>query len=117
MKREPPNGKENNNIRLIVIFTLFKHRNFLTTVDCENLGFYDLSKEEREKLVKEIRQALEHDLRSVISKSILKYAAVSDIYTWKNIYNILGCLYRDRKDIIESILSILNALFANKTKK
>ncbi len=63
------------------------------------MGFFDLSKEEREKLVKEIKQAIEHDLRSGISESILKYAADNDTYIRKNTYIILGRLYRDQQDM------------------
>jgi len=81
------------------------------------MGFYDLSKVEREKLVNKIKAAITQDLQSGISESIQKYAADSDTYIRKNTYLILGKLYRDRQDMRTSILSVLHALFMNKDKK
>lgn len=67
--------------------------------------------------MKEIKQVIEHDLRCGIVENILKYAADHDTYIRKNTYIILGCLYRDRQDMRESILSVLDALFVNKDEK
>jgi HEAT repeat protein len=81
------------------------------------MGFYDLSKEEREKLVTEIEEAIKHDLESGNSESIQKYVSNIDTYIRKKAYLIIGRLHRDRPDLREGILNVLEALFTNEEEK
>jgi HEAT repeat protein len=81
------------------------------------MGFYDLSKEERAKLIEKIRENIEKDLQNGIHENILKYASDSDTFIRKNTYLILGRLYRDRLDLRLGILDILQNLFKNSDEK
>lgn len=81
------------------------------------MGFYDLSKEERTKLIEKIRKAIEKDLQKGSQKIILRYASDSDTYIRKNTYLILGWLYRDRFELRQRILDILQCLFKNSDEK
>jgi len=85
--------------------------------EVKKMGFYDLSKDEREKLVIEIEEAIKHDLESGNSESIQKYMSDIDTYIRKNAYLIIGRLHRDRPDLREGILNVLEALFKNEEEK
>jgi HEAT repeat protein len=81
------------------------------------MGFYDLSKEERKKLVQRIEQKIEYDLKSSKSENIRRYASDSDTYIRKNTYLAIGRFYRDQWGLREKILSILKDLFKDKSEK
>ncbi|MFQ6087680.1 MAG: HEAT repeat domain-containing protein [Candidatus Methanofastidiosia archaeon] len=81
------------------------------------VGFYDLSKEKRKKLVLKIEQEIAHDLKSGKLESIKRYASDDDTYIRKNTYLILGRLYRDQQDLREKILRSLKDLLSEKDEK
>ena len=63
------------------------------------MGFYDLPKSEREKLVQQIEQEVVGDLKSDKMESARRYASDNDTYVRKNTYLVLGRLYRDNKPL------------------
>ena len=81
------------------------------------MGFYDLPKGERAKLVEKMKEAIERDLQNGVKENILKYASDGDTYIRKNTSLILGRLYRDRPEIRQRILGILKNLFENSDEK
>lgn len=48
------------------------------------MGFYDLPKKERKKLVEKMKQEIKSDLEGGDNKSIRKYASDQDTYIRKN---------------------------------
>jgi HEAT repeat protein len=93
------------------------------------MGFYDLSKDERQKLVnkteEDILQAI-LDLDSqldnkekitVIPEIIRKYASDSDTYIRKNAYKAIGRLYWVYTDLREKILHILDEMLKDSDEK
>ena len=81
------------------------------------MGYYDLTKEERAKLVQKMVQEIERDLNSGKSERIKKYASDSDTYIRKNTYIIIGKLYRNNQDLTKTILHILKYLFPDTDEK
>ncbi|MFX1519749.1 MAG: HEAT repeat domain-containing protein [Promethearchaeota archaeon] len=81
------------------------------------MGFYDLLKEERKKLVKEMNEAIEQDLKSGNSKNIRKYASDSDTYIRKNTYLLMGRTYHNDQDLRDSILNLLENLYQDNDEK
>jgi hypothetical protein len=81
------------------------------------MGYYDLAKEERAKLVQKMVQEIERDLNSGKSERIKKYASDSDTYIRKNTYIIIGKLYRNNQDLTKTILHILKYLFPDTDEK
>jgi len=55
--------------------------------EVKNMGYYDLTKEERAKLVQKMVQEIERDLNSGKSERIKKYASDSDTYIRKKCGN------------------------------
>ena len=79
--------------------------------------FYDLSKEERTKLVREMEQEIKEDLAGGNSGNIRIYAAYDDTYIRKNAYSIMGRLYRDHPELRAQILDLLEDLFKSDSEK
>lgn len=73
--------------------------------------FYDLSKEERTKLVREMEQEIKEGLTVGNSGNIRIYAADNDTYIRKNSYLIMRWLYRDRPESRARISDLLEDLF------
>jgi hypothetical protein len=78
------------------------------------MGYYDLSKEDRVKVINNIKGNIISDLESRNFINILKYTSDQDIYIRKNTYLTLGKAYRERKELRDSILDIIQRLFYNK---
>jgi len=81
------------------------------------MGFYDLSKPERDKLVKTIKESIHLDLKNHNLENILKYASDNDTYIRKNAYLALARLYNEQQDLREVILVIIKNLMKNKEEK
>lgn len=84
------------------------------------MGFYELSKKERIKLVDKIQNVIlntiEEDKKlniTVIPESILQYASNNDTYIRKILYTAMGRIYRDRHDLKPKVLEILNLMLNN----
>lgn len=81
------------------------------------MGFYDLSKEERGRLVERMKEETKRDLDKNSGESFKKYASDSDSHIRKNAYLILGRFYRDRPALRGQILRILKKLFQEEDEK
>jgi vesicle coat complex subunit len=90
------------------------------------MGFYDLSNEERQKLVKDtedkILQAI-FDVGSVtdnniiIPETIWNYSADHDIYIRKNAYLAIGRIYFAHNDLEKIILRLLDTMLEDANEK
>jgi len=78
-----------------------------------DMGFYDLSKEDRKRLVERMRRAIGRDLDGGRVEGIRRLASDEDTYVRKHAYLILGRLYRDDKELRERILDVLKVLFGD----
>lgn len=81
------------------------------------MGFYDLSKPEREQLVQKIEKDIAHALETGKSERLVLYATDCDTYIRKNTYLILGRLYRDQQDLRIKILEATTSLLRSSDAK
>lgn len=81
------------------------------------MGFYDLSKEERLKLVEKIEKTVKQDLENRSYNKIKQYASDEDTYIRKNTYLIIGKLYRECLGLREKILIVLKILLKDENEK
>lgn len=81
------------------------------------MGFYDLSKAEREQLVQKIEKEIAYFLGTGKSERLERYAANNDTYIRKNTYLILGRLYCDQQDVRIKILKTITSLLHNNDEK
>jgi hypothetical protein len=81
------------------------------------MGFYDLSREERQELVDEMEKSIKSDLEADKTEIIVKYAFDQDTYIRKNAYLILGRLYRDHENLRNSILNVTGKLLNHENEK
>lgn len=81
------------------------------------MEFYDLSKEERARLVEKITETVKRDLENGNVAGIRRYASNNDTYVRKNTYLIIGRLYRGYPDIRQCILVTLKSLFEDEDKR
>ncbi len=58
------------------------------------MGYYDMSKEDRQKFVKKMEYELTNNLKNNEMDKILHYSSNDDVYIRKNVSNILGRIYR-----------------------
>lgn len=75
------------------------------------MGFYDLSKEKREGLVKKIEREIIADIKSNKLSNIKKYSSDSDTYIRKTAYLVIGRLYKNEKTLRTKILQFLKKLY------
>ncbi len=80
-------------------------------------SFYELSKEERRKLVARMEHEIEQDIETGEEKHIILYASDRDTYVRKNAYLILGRLYRNKENLRGKILEALKNIFHSKNEK
>lgn len=80
------------------------------------MTFYDLSKEERQKLVVKMESAIKSDLETEESLIILKFASDDDFYIRKNTYLILGRLCFDHEELREKIIKVAENFLQNKNE-
>jgi len=90
------------------------------------MGFYDLSKDERQKIVYETEEAILSSIKSlnivnnsigIFPDGILKYASNSDTYMRKNAYMVIGRIYCDNEDLRENILLVVDEMLGNSDEK
>jgi hypothetical protein len=74
------------------------------------MAFYDLPKEERNKLVENINQDIEHDLVSNTTNKIIDYFSDEDTYIRKTGYLAIGKLFYAKPELQNRILSTLKKL-------
>jgi|GEM_PF-5514918 len=63
------------------------------------MGYYDLSKEERQTLVHKMKGDLIDDLNNCNITSILRYSLNDDFYVRKNVSLILRRIYNKKKPL------------------
>lgn len=81
------------------------------------MSFYDLSKEERQKLVENMGENIRKDLENGKTLNILQYASSEDVYIRKNTSIILGRMYRDQEFLRDNIFKITVELLQNSDEK
>ncbi|WP_299113918.1 HEAT repeat domain-containing protein [uncultured Winogradskyella sp.] len=74
------------------------------------MGFYDLSKVERNLLVESINQEIENDLMHSNSLSIFKYFSDDDTYIRKTGYLAIGKIFYAQTQLQSSVFQVLNEL-------
>jgi hypothetical protein len=77
------------------------------------MGFYNLTKEQRTKLVEKIRKEIQSDLKSGTDKRILKYFSDNDTYIRKGAYLSIGRIYSSEKNKRENIITVLENLLSH----
>ena len=81
------------------------------------MAFYDLTKEERIKLVDEINQDIEYDLVSNTTDKIINYFSDEDTYIRKTAYLAIGKLFYAKLESQKTILSTLKQLLNSEQEK
>jgi HEAT repeat protein len=91
------------------------------------MGFYDLSKVERQKLVTEIEDKILQEILVlgnidenrdlIIPKNIWNYSSDNDTYIRKNAYLAIGRIYISNKDMESVILRLLDVMIIDKEEK
>jgi HEAT repeat protein len=81
------------------------------------MGFYDLPKEKRQRLVEKIEQEILADLQKSTSPNLLTYFSDNDTYIRKTAYLATGKIYFEYKELQKNILSVLERLFDDSDEK
>lgn len=81
------------------------------------MGFYDLSKTEREATVKKINQEIQEDLASTANDNLLVYCSDADTYIRKTAYLAIGRIYQRNDDLRAAIIKELKHLLAQEDPK
>jgi len=81
------------------------------------MGFYDLDKEARTKLVNKIEGDVFDGIKTGKINRINNYAADKDTYIRKTVYQAIGKLYRSEKSLRIKILAMLEQLYENDDAK
>jgi HEAT repeat protein len=81
------------------------------------MAFYDLNKELRDKLVMQINNNIEDDIRSGNNGYLLKYFSDPDTYIRKTGYLAIGRLYMGSRKLAPTIIKRLEQLLKNNDPK
>ena len=81
------------------------------------MAFYDLSKNERVKLVDRMNQLIESEIRSGHRKKIIEYFSDEDTYIRKTAYLAIGRIYKANQELQKKILFLLKDLFNSEPAK
>lgn len=81
------------------------------------MAFYDLSVEERNKLVIEITKSIKTDLQNNSLKHILLYFSDIDTYIRKSAYQAIGKIYLNSVHLQRGIIQVLNTLLTEEDFK
>ncbi len=90
---------------------------FIPTNQIQQMGFYDLSKEERSKLTDKINEHILADISAKKRDNILVYFSDEDTYIRKVAYIALGRIYKNNYSFNVLIINLLNDLFELKNEK
>jgi HEAT repeat protein len=74
------------------------------------MGYYDISKKERQKLLKKMESKIQEDLKDGKTTSILLYSSDNDVYIRTNVSNILGRAYHDQEALRKKIINVADEL-------
>lgn len=78
------------------------------------MAFYDLDKEQRNSLVREINEYILSDLKKDKGNHILDYFSHEDTYIRKTAYLVIGRIYKADKELRKKILDLLNSQMRSK---
>jgi hypothetical protein len=81
------------------------------------MAFYDLSKEERNKVVENINAAILSEIKSGKQKFILDYFSDEDTYIRKTAYLAIGKIYKTEEKLQNKILTLLSKLAKHTNEK
>lgn len=81
------------------------------------MGFYSLSKEERNKVVAEINSHILFEIKGAQSKNILAYFSDEDTYIRKSAYLAIGRIYKSEEKLQPKILKLLEKLSKHTNEK
>src|SRR5690606_8032520 len=81
------------------------------------MGYYDLSKEERQKFVLKMKKEIVKGLKEGETIVILHYSSDNDVYIRKNVSTIMGRIYRDQGIFQEEIIQVASHLLKNDDEK
>ncbi len=81
------------------------------------MGYYDLTKAQRIELLNKIKEQIEIDIVNNRTENIRGYSSDNDTYIRKNVYLVLGRLYRDNIEQRKGILKTLEVLLFDKNEK
>ncbi len=81
------------------------------------MSFYDLSKEQRVKLVEEINANILSEIKSKKQIHILNYFSDEDTYIRKTAYLVIGKIYKAEENLRVVLLELLEKLFKSDNEK
>lgn len=81
------------------------------------MGFYDLSKPERVKLVDKINQEIQKDLITKTAVNVRIYFSDKDTYIRKAAYLAIGKIFYTKPELQKNIITTLKALFNSEEEK
>lgn len=81
------------------------------------MGFYNLSKEERNSLVADIHKSILEEIFQGNSEHIQKYFSDEDTYIRKTAYTSIGKTYQNTIDLRPQILDLLTELLSSEDEK
>jgi HEAT repeat protein len=81
------------------------------------MGFYDLSKGEREELVSTIESNILYDFQNGLTEHIHNYFSDQDTYIRKAAYLAIGKIYKDNGIAATEIISVLDKLLESELEK
>lgn len=81
------------------------------------MSFYELSKEERVKLVAKISKEIQSDIEKGKRNYLLQYFSDEDTYIRKSAYLALGVMYKQQENLHTAILAALNELLKSDKEK
>jgi HEAT repeat protein len=81
------------------------------------IGFYNLSKPEREKLVQKMEQEILSDVEKTRTENLEKYNSDEDTYIRKSAYLALGKFYKNNKGQRKNIWKIIDKLIKHSNEK
>jgi HEAT repeat protein len=83
----------------------------------KTMAFYDLTKEERDKLVKQINRDILTDIEKGSDKDLLNYFSDEDTYIRKSAYQAMGKIYKSTRNLRPVILKLLDRLLGSRNEK
>jgi hypothetical protein len=81
------------------------------------MAFYNLSPEERQKIITTIEKEVETDIQSNSDTNLFKYFSDEDTYIRKTAYLTIGRLYFSSPTLQQKILQTMDILFSNSDEK
>ena len=81
------------------------------------MGFYDLDKRKRQRLVENIHQQILSDIIQGTTDSVVEYFSDEDTYIRKSGYQAIGKIYFSDKKLQKKVLALLGSLLNSESEK